>query len=300
MSAATSTEPRATTNSISADPDKTRAALQNIINFIESERSYVNITNQYKIINLADTMRASHTTYADARILGQDLAALFDIWNQLQPSDSDEAAEATIRKMVVQIDTSSKELDCLKQASSNLNVASNEVIGELENVSQNLQDKLTQEEQQIQSIKASLAATAQEINHINDQLSGSSGFWEGFKTGISLGIYSGLRDKLSKQKELQSQYNSQLLQLQRTSQQTRQDAETINQLNQVLSSVSVLDTCIVSLENTMNTLITLAQQTEHDGDRITGTENGKVAQFFRNKFNNDMTALLEWQNVFPA
>ncbi len=284
---------------MSADTDNTRAALQNISNFIRAEPSYVNITNQYNI-SLADTMTTSKTTYSDATTLGQELAALFATWNKLQLNDSDEAAEFTIRRMVVQIDTSSEELARLKQASNNLNVAANEVIGDLEPVSQQLHTKLDTEQRQIQSLQASLAATAQEINHIHDQLSGSSGFWDGFLTGITAGIYSGLRDKLSKQNALRSMYNSQLQQLQQTSQQTQRDIQTINQVSPALSSVNKLDASLVSLENSMQTLATLAQKTEHDGDRITGTENGKVAQFYYNRFNKDMTALLEWQNVFPT
>lgn len=295
---AISTAPSAIAASSSGDSDRTKAALQNIINFIKSERFYVSIANQYKTINLTDTVLCSHAIDSDAIILGKDLAALFNTWNQLQSSDSDMIVEARIREMVTRIDLFKEELDRFQKDATNLNIVANQVMGELESVFQNLQNQLNQEKQQIQIVEASLATAVREMNHINEQLSGSSGFWEGFKTGISFGIYSGLRHQLSKQNELRSQYNSKLLELQRTSQQTKQDAAATRQLNCILSSVSVLDTCIVSLENRINTLIALTKQTEHNGDRIIGTDNKKVAQFFQDRFNNDMTALFKWQNVF--
>ncbi|MCG8334233.1 MAG: hypothetical protein MJE63_06925 [Proteobacteria bacterium] len=284
---------------MSADTDKTRAALQSILSFIEKEPSYVAITNRFDI-NLADTFTACQKTYSDAKILGQDLADLFATWNQIQPRAPDVLAEILIRSMVLKIETTSEELDRLKQDSSKLNVAANEVIGDLSTVSRRLHAQLETEQEETRRLESELNATSNEINHINHELSGSSGFWQGFLTGITAGIYSGLRDKLSKQKALRSQYNCQLQQLNQKSLQTQQDIQTINQIDPALSSVNSLDTSIVALENTMQSLMALAKQTEHDGEHIIGQENGKVAEFYHKRFENDMNALLEWQNVFPT
>ena len=282
---------------MSTDTNKTKAALQSIMNFIRAEPSYVNITNQYGI-SLAPTMTASQQTIAVSNTLGADLSSVFQTWNQLKPDQTDSTAEAIIRSMFVSIDAASEELASLKSASSNLNVAANGAISGLNALLKNLNTDIANQNNQITRYNNLIAANNVEINSINKKLSGSSGFLQGFLTGITLGIYSGLRDDLSTQKNDRTKNTNNRVLIQQAQAQTRHDINVINQINPALRNVETLDASIVSLENTMQTLEALVQKTEHDGERLVGTENGKVAEFYRHRFNKDMTALLQWQGVF--
>jgi hypothetical protein len=284
---------------MSINTNKTKTALNSVLEFIRMEPSFANTARGYGV-DLSSTMTSSQKTYADATVLGLDLSSLFTTWNKLVPSMSDNQADIIIKSMLVEIDNSEEELIKLKASSILLNESVNSSIPALQTVSTTIHTQIITEDAEMVTLRANMNSAVAQINQINKELSGSSGFLQGFLTGITAGIYSGLRDRLSKEKSLRSSYAREYTQLQQTSIQTQNDQRVIPQIDSALRSVQSLYASIVSLENTMEALSTLAKNTEHDGTRIVGTENGKVAAFYHNRFNKDMTALLEWKNVFPV
>jgi hypothetical protein len=284
---------------MSTNTNNTKAALNSVLEFIKIEPSFASVASSYGV-DLSSTMSSSQETYADATALGADLSSLFTKWDELVPSLTDAQADIVIKMMLVEIDNSEEELVKLKASSTLLSEYVNSSIPALQTVSNNIHAQIITEQEEMVTLRANMNSTVSQINQINKELSGSSGFLEGFLTGITAGIYSGLRDKLNKAKSLRSSYAREYVKLQQTSNQKQNDQRVIPQIDSALRSVQSLYTSIVSLENTMEALSTLAKSTEHDGTLIVGTENGKVAAFYRNRFNKDMTALLEWKNVFPV
>lgn len=283
---------------MSTNTNKTKTALNSVLEFIRIEPSFANTARRYGV-DLNSTMSSSQETYADAIALGADLSSLFVTWDELVPSLTDAQADILIKRMLVEIDNSEEELVKLKASSILLSEYVNSSIRALQIVSNTIHAQIITEQTQMVALRANMNSAVNQINQINKELSGSSGFLQWFLTGITAGIYSGLRDKLSKAKSLRSSYTREYTQLQQTAIQTQNDQRVIPQIDSALRLVQSLYASIVSLENTMEALSTLAKSTEHDGTRIVGTENGKVAAFYRNRFNKDMTALLEWKNVFP-
>jgi len=284
---------------MSTDIKHTQEAISHILNFIKKEPSFASTAIKYKV-DLSKTLTLSQSVYANTCTLGSDLSSLFTTWDQLTADKTDDEAEVLIKILLVEIDNSEEELKKLKAVSSSLNESVNSAESALKNVASNIHNQITAEKKQMENLQVDIKNTADEINKINKELSGSSGFLEGFLTGISAGIYSGLRDKLSQAKSLRNTYANQYAQIQRTFSQTQYDEKTISQIDFELQLVSDLYSSVVSLENTLQALSVLAKSTEHDGSRIYRTENGKVAAFYRERFNKDMTQLLEWKNVFPV
>jgi len=282
---------------MSTKPQKTREILFSINKFNSSEANYVNITNKHGI-SLTDLFNVSKTTYTSATALGFDLSAVFSNWDLILASSTDADAENNLRSMLVHLDSSLEELNKLKGNSANLNVKANDVMGKLQGLSTQLHNDYATQQGQINQCSANIVNTVNQINSINRQLSGSSGFWEGFKTGISLGIYSGLRDKLSEQKRLRDQYNNERNQLVSAQQQTQRDIVAISQIDPIVQHVTSLDSNVVALENIVLNLNELAKQTEHDGSK-TGSGNTKVAEYYKAHFGSDMSQLQLWKNVFP-
>ena len=282
---------------MSTKPQKTREILFSINKFNSSEANYINITSTHGI-SLTDLFNASKTTYISATALGFDLSGVFSNWSLILASSTDESAENNLRSMLVHLSSSIEELNKLKANSSNLNVKANDVMGKLQGLSKQLHNDFTTQQEQINQCNTNIVNTVNQINSINSQLSGSSGFWEGFKTGISLGIYSGLRDKLSQQKSLRDRYNNEKNQIQNAQQQTQRDIVAISQIDPIVQHVTSLDTNVVAIENIILNLNELAKKTEHDGSK-TGSGNKKVAEYYKEHFGVDMQQLLLWKNVFP-
>lgn len=284
---------------MSTNTNKTKAALNSVLEFIRIEPSFTAMASKYGV-DLSNTMSSSNATYAGATVLGADLSLLFATWDELVTDLTDAEAEIVIKRMLVEIDNSDEELVKLKASSTLLSEYVNSSIPALQTVSNTIHAQIVAEKSEMITLRTNMTSTVNQINQINKELSGASGFLQGFLTGITVGIYSGLRGKLNKAKSLRSSYALEYTKLQQTSNQTQNDQRVIPQIDSALKSVQSLYTSIVSLENTMEALSTLAKSTEHDGTRIVGTENGKVAAFYRNRFNKDMTALFEWKNVFPV
>jgi len=271
-------------------------ALRNIQALLQQRPNCNQIQQQYKI-NFDIAFAQANKTACAASVLGSDIQETCATWTDITHGMPDEIAQMKIQVLAMGLQHSQEAVTQLKAEVNNLNMTSNDIIGELDNLSGELNNQISAEQAKINNLNQSLQGNAAQITSVQSQLSGSSGFWQGFLTGITAGIYSGLRDKLSHLRDLRNSYNSEIQQLQITSIQLTANCNTINQAKSLMSTFSGLYTGVVALENVLVSINALIAQTQHDGDKIITTNNEPVAKFFLARFGNDMNALLQWKNI---
>ena len=190
------------------DSERTKNALNDIQTFLSMGQSIVSIMrspglDQNQIIDAqfaADAMTAQcQDTIAHAHVLGMDLDRLFSAWNQFSPDMSNVIAELQIRAMLMTITATTKAMANFKADTVSLQIAVNELIGDLNGVTSVLNGRLIEEETAVANIKGELNRINERIRHLQSELSGSDGFWTGFSEGITLGIYHPVDDNLDEQ-----------------------------------------------------------------------------------------------------
>lgn len=278
---------------------QTQAVVKAIYHFLSDALTYIRAIQHYQI-HIDTTYEKAQQTYDRIEMFKVDLDQIVQDWGNLTSSSEDIIAELFIRRLLTDLDTAQNTLKHLQSAASDLKTNSSQVSTELSEKLKQLEAELTSEEQQIDQLNTQLTETGKNLNKIKAQLSGASGFWEGFKTGISFGAYSGLRDKLNQEKSLQHDYNVKLSQLKSASATIQSDTQAIRQVQPALKTCTDLYDNLAPLQNTLSELLEQAKETEHDGDKVVSATKMKVADFYAKKLDKKMQDLLAWQNAFSV
>lgn len=278
---------------------QTKAAVQAIHLFLAEAPKYIRAVQHYQI-DLNTTYTKCNDTYGLIESLNMDMGQVVQSWNNITSSPEDAIAELYIRALVTELDNAQDTLKRLQSSASDLKSNSTHVEAELNDKLKQLQAELKSENQQINQLNQEITEAVKNINKINDDLSGASGFWEGLKTGLTFGIYSGLRDKLKLQKSLYHDYKAKLAQRKSAYNTINSDAQAIQQVQPALNTATYLYNNLTPLQNTLNDLLELVKDTEHDGDKVISTTKMKVADFYRKYLNTKMQELLAWQDAFSV
>jgi len=278
---------------------QTQAAIKAIHHFLSDAPTYIRAIQHYQI-NLVTTYEKAQQAYDGVEMFKDDLEQIVQDWSNLTSSSEDMIAELFIRSLVTDLDTAQDTLKQLQSVASDLKTNSTKVGTELSEKLKQLEAELTSAEQQIDQLNTQITETGKSLNKIKDQLSGASGFWEGFKTGISFGAYSGLRNKLSQEKSLQQDYSAKLSQLKSASSTIQSDVQAIKQVQPALSTCDYLYDNLAPLQNTLSELLEQVKETEHDGDKVVSATKMKVADFYAKKLDKKMQDLLAWPKAFSV
>lgn len=282
---------------MSTDTDNTRAALQNIRDFQSMLPVLTPAVNSLGF-NFGDVTNVSSQTTVSATVLGARLERLFIGWDRLQTAMADTEAELIFRGILVNITATCQATKAFRGDAISLQATAEALNGELGNAIQGLNSRLTAERQDLAQSDGRVVQSNAAIQSLQVQLSGSKGFWKGFEQGVTLGIYHPVDDNLNDQRNLYNQAVQAYQTAERDIEQIQANTHVLLQANQSLRLVVGLGGSTVSLENIVLTISGLAAETQHDGTQLTGTTNGRVAEFFRNRFNKDMTTLAAWRDVF--
>lgn len=129
-------------------------------------------------------------------------------------------------------------------------------------------------------------------------MSGSEGFWQAVAEGATMGIYHPIEDDINQQRDLYRQAVEKRQTLIGDLTAIRANTDLLTHASQSLTLAEGLDDSTATLENIVLRISGLAAKTEHDDTQATEATNGKVAAFFRDRFNADMTELTSWRGVF--
>jgi hypothetical protein len=223
----------------------------------------------FQIPNLDNLAQLSNTTTVSANELGSNLKSLFKTWGKLQPSISDSAAQTFFLQLLTNITATSQATKAFRDSAVSLHIAAEESSNNVANA----------------------------VNNLTAQLSAAQAELDKLKTHIT-GINTQPTLNPDQQRDLFNQTQQKYLLMQKDFMETQADTYMLNKLQLSLSLVKGLDSNTVSFENIVLKISGLADQTEHDGTQSTGATNGRVAEFFRNRFNTEMTELLDWRGVF--
>jgi hypothetical protein len=249
-------------------------------------------------LNFADLEHASQSTMVDAHLVGTDLDSLFPMWDKLQPGLPDQEAELTLRQLLVGIMAATKDVSSFRAAATSLQVTSETAIGQLSRAIAETKQRIQDEQNQLTQLATDMQNIQNRMTQLQQQLSGSDGFWQTVGEVLSAGIYHPIEDDLNEQRDL---YRQAVEKHQRASSDLaaiKTNTELLSRASQSLTLAEGLDDSTVSLENVVLRISALAAKTEHDDTQITEATNGKVAAFYRDRFNADMTELTGWRGVF--
>lgn len=235
---------------------------------------------------------------ADASLSNEEFDELFPIWNLIQHDLPDEIVDLLLRKMFINITATAKVIKNLRASVTLLNVKGNEMIGNLEKEIYALNEKISGETQDLTKLEENIQKIKQNISSLRRKISGSSGFWKGFSEGITAGIYHPVDDNLNEQERLLRDYKRAHISALNKLQQIKNDKLELEHSQTSLNDIINLDDSTVSLENCMQSLCSLVSKTHHSDGRVVSTDNDKISNFFRKRFDKYMKELATWRDVF--
>ena len=282
---------------MSTDTDNTRAALQNlqacaaILPRLSASMSGLGL-------NLASLETECQSTIVSAHLVGTSLESLFAMWDRLQPGIPDQIAELIFRQLLIGITATTQDVSAFRSTATSLQVTTEAAIGQLNSAIAVTNQRIQAEQHDLAQLQTDIQNIQARIASLQHELSGSTGFWQGFAEGLSLGIYHPIEDNINEQRNLYRQAVEKQQSVSRTLAAIQMNRELLSQAIQSLTVAEGLDESTVTLENVMLRISGLAAKTEHDDTQLTAATNGQVAAFFRNRFNADMTELAAWRGVF--
>jgi hypothetical protein len=249
-------------------------------------------------LDFASLERGCQLTIVNAHLLGSDLDSLFSTWDMLKPDLPDPVAEAFLRRLLVSIMTTAKDVGSFRTAATSLQVTAETAIGQLNTAIGATKQRIQDEQSQVTQLETDMQNIQNQIAQLQQQMSSSDEFWKAFAEGLSLGIYHPIEDDINQQRNLYQQAVEKRQQARSDLVAIQANSDLLSQASQSLTLAEGLDDSTTTLENVMVRISGLAAKTEHDDTQATEATNGKVAAFFRNRFNADMTELAGWRGVF--
>jgi hypothetical protein len=282
---------------MSTDSDNTRAALQNVqtcATILPRLSAGMNGLG----LDFASLETGCRSTMVNAHLLGTDLDSLFNLWDTLRPELPDQVAELILRRLLVGIMTTARDVSSFRATATSLQVTTETAIGQLNTAIAATKQHIQDEQNQVAQLETDMQNIQSRIAQLQQQMSGSDGFWQAFAEGLSMGIYHPIEDDLNEQRDLYRQAVEKRQSVCSDLTAIQSNTELLSQASQSLTLAEGLDDSTVTLENVVLRISGLAAKTEHDDTQATEATNGKVAAFFRNRFNADMTELAGWRGVF--
>jgi hypothetical protein len=282
---------------MSTDIDKTKTALQNLR---DSATILPKLSASMNGLGLdfADLEKECQSTMVDAHLLGTDLESLFAVWDTLQPGLPDQVAELILRRLLISIMAATQDVSSFRATATSLQVTTEAAIGQLNTAIAATKQRIQDEQDQLTQLATDMQNIQNRMAQLQQEMSGSTGFWQAVGEALSGGAYHPIEDNLNEQRDLYRQAVDKRQSVINDLAAIQANTDLLSRASQSLALAEGLDDSTATLENVVLRISGLAAKTEHDDTQATEATNGKVAAFFRNRFNSDMTELATWRGVF--
>ena len=261
---------------------KVKDALQAIITFKTQEPSLLNTTKEYNI-NISQLMKLSQAIMNSAYNVNYELLYAIKNLDHLMEAKNKTIEVFFSKPLATGLDKLKFAISNLGKSASELNTASNVVIGHIQPIYRQLDIKLSTQKQASQDLSNQLAKIEQEINDFNKQAIES-------------------RNSLKKRMEavylLQQQYNAQLITTKSASAIAQSDYDAFKQIESTLNAVGNLDANIAPLKNKINDLIALVKDIDDDQNKFESSDNSWFIGHYRKKLKEESKSLHDWKDVF--
>lgn len=153
---------------------------------------------------------------------------------------------------------------------------------------------------EIDSLHIQMQIEERAYREARDELEGSSGFLNGFLTGITFGIYNPIKQNMDRASQAISRINGNMATIrQNMNIMTRRQSE-INEAKNVVSRLGIVDTDMANCQNATNQALVLLTDAVHSFERADAAERPQIFAAFVQAGAARMSRLRQWEQDFSG
>lgn len=229
----------------------------------------------------------------------RQLIAVRDQWQQIM-GGTDERVSAAVHALLTELYDLSLYTQTMLSEAADIRVKLQDA---LQLVSLHLDD----DQRKLAAAQGELAAAMQhrdqalaDLNAAKAELDGGEGFWNGFLTGISLGIYNPVKENIDKANAAVSAYNSACHNIQYQINALNQSQSELSQSRPTLQTLNALDPELAGYQNCLNAAQVAIGKAYTDEEHADTARSPGAVAYYQTCAGKDVDKLVVWIDAFGS